>query len=136
MAAVLSTHGATTCGLQERFCVTPGQGCVGATVDSVLVNEADVRTAVRSSGRDLWNPQHMAERELTDVSLEDVVALPVGWLAIGRAPDGTVLVAPAIGASRGLRRARPGDGVVASLLDVLRAGGSGSLEAAGHGADL
>jgi maltokinase len=102
----------------------------------VLVNEADVRTAVRSAGLDLWNPQHMADRELTGVSVEDVVSLPVGWLAIGRAVDGTVLVAPVIEAGGGLRRARPGDGVVASLLDVLRAGGTSSLEVAAVRADI
>jgi maltokinase len=101
----------------------------------VLVDEAQVRTAIGAAGRELWNPAHLGDRELGAVVLDEVVRLPVGWLAIGHA-DGVVVAAPVAVLDGVLRRARPGDGVVASLLDVLRAGGTGSLEAVHVAADV
>ena len=94
----------------------------------MAVDEARVRTAVEAAGRKLWNPQHLENRELGAVVLDEVVSLPVGSLAIGHA-EGIVVLAPIIVEDGGVRRARPGDGVVASLLDVLASGGAGSVEA-------
>jgi maltokinase len=92
------------------------------------VDEGQVRKAVEVAGRDLWNPPHLGDRGLGPVTLDEVVALPTGWLAIAHAGD-AVLSAPVIADGGGVRRARPGDGVVASLLEVLAAGGEGSVEA-------
>jgi maltokinase len=87
----------------------------------------DLRAIVASAGPAIWTPASLQGPPQTDVALSDVIALPVGWLAIGRAGDG-LAIAPVVSEGSGIRRARQGDGVFAALLDVLARGAPG-LEA-------
>jgi maltokinase len=92
------------------------------------VDEAELRAVVEAAGPALWNPPHLADRPLATVHVDDVVPLPVGYLAVGRTDD-DVVVTPIVQDADAVRRARPGDGVVASLVDVLVADGAGSIDA-------
>jgi maltokinase len=91
------------------------------------VEEAQVRSAVETAGVELWNPPHLAGRPVRVVKVDELVSLPTGWLAIGSA-DGVTIAAPIVDDGGVVRRARPGDGVAASLVDLLAGGGTDSIE--------
>ena len=106
----------------------PGSAGLAGARTLRAVDEAELRASLEAAGPALWNPPHLADRPLGTVRVDEVVPLPVGLLAVGRTDD-DVVVTPIVEDADGVRRARPGDGVVASLVDVLVAGGAGSVEA-------
>lgn len=87
-----------------------------------------IRAAIERAGVAIWLPAHFEGAPPTGVALADLIGVGNGWIAIGHAAE-EVLVAPIVAAGDDPRRAVPGDGVAASLLGVLAAGGAGSLTA-------
>ena len=87
-----------------------------------------IRTAIERAGVAVWLPAHFEGAPPAGVALMDLIAVGDGWIAIGEAP-GEVWVAPIAPDGDGVRRAIPGDGVMASLIGVLASGGAGSLRA-------
>jgi maltokinase len=81
---------------------------------------ADVRTAIAFGGPSIWSPIGRPSSPRLGVETLDLVPLPTGWLAIGRAGD-ELAVAPVVRDGSGARRAVPGDGAFLALAGALAA---------------
>lgn len=96
------------------------------------MDDTAAREAIDAAGVGIWLPPHLEGPGPDAVALLDLIGLPGGgWLAIGRS-DRDRWVTPVTVRDGVLRRARPGDGVIAALLRVLAVGGTGALAGRRH----
>lgn len=75
-----------------------------------------MREAIDAAGDAIWVPKRFAGAPPSGVRVGDLAALSTGWLAIGRR-DEDLFVAPVVIGGGHARRAAPGDGVIAALLE-------------------
>ncbi len=90
------------------------------------MNPSAVRDALDRAEQGLWAPEHLIGRAPDEVVVADLIALPVGWLAVGHA-GADIVLSPVVDDGLTVRRARPGDGVYRAILDVIGGAVAGRL---------